>query len=368
LANDVGKEFEHRYYGSPVVLLNIQQLQSAVYRARNKAFSDWESQIRQFPLAFCDPSEANPKLFFRFMLDIVQDGQIQKIVGWAHPDLLFLQRCGRSALFIDGTFRIVPQGFYQLLIIMIHSRAHNVFVPVWFVLLPNKTEDIYHNALQTIISASNWKLEASTVTCDFEAGLLAACRTHFCGETQSPPAQMVACLFHFKQALRRKMGDLGISQQLIVEFCHKNGPFDLLSVIPPDEIVSKGIPYIRSQFNTGKYASDFDRFWKYFEKQWIKTVSPLTWNVHHLIHDPYQRELLINRTNNPLERFNRKLNDHFPSAHPSMAMFVETLATISNEYVQLLGNIAQGRQTPPPDYVVYVPEVPDTYSSFTPAK
>jgi hypothetical protein len=53
LANKVRKAFEQEYAGKPVVLLNIQQLQSAVYRARTKSFSDWESQICQFPLAFC---------------------------------------------------------------------------------------------------------------------------------------------------------------------------------------------------------------------------------------------------------------------------------------------------------------------------
>jgi hypothetical protein len=37
---------------------------------------------------------------------------------------------------------------------MIHSRAHNVFVPVCFLLSPGKTEDIYHHAIQTTISAS----------------------------------------------------------------------------------------------------------------------------------------------------------------------------------------------------------------------
>ena len=200
LANEVRMEFEKIYDGSPVVLLNLQQLQSAVYRSRTKGFSDWGSQIRQYPLAFCDPQQSNPKLFSRFMLDIVLDGKIVKIVGWAHPNLLFLLRDGRSPLFIDGTFRVVPVGFYQLLVLMVYSCAHNVFVPTWFILLPGKSEDIYHHAFQNAISASNWKLEASTVTCDFELGILQAAKTHFCGTTQSPPATLVGCLFHFKQA------------------------------------------------------------------------------------------------------------------------------------------------------------------------
>jgi hypothetical protein len=74
------------------------------------------------------------------MLDVVLDGEIYKIVGWAHPSLLFLLRGGRAPLYIDGTFKVVPNGSYQLLIIMIHSPAHNIFVPVWFVLLPGRKE------------------------------------------------------------------------------------------------------------------------------------------------------------------------------------------------------------------------------------
>ena len=111
LAGQVRMEFEQQYEGKPVVMLDIEQLQSAIYRSRNKEFSDWESQIRSFPLAFCDPTVSNPRLFFRFMLDVVMDGEIKKLVGWAHPSLLFLLRGGRAPLYIDGTFKVVPNGF-----------------------------------------------------------------------------------------------------------------------------------------------------------------------------------------------------------------------------------------------------------------
>ena len=42
---------------------------------------------------------------------------------------------------------------------------------------------------------------------------------------------------------------------------------------------------------------------------------------------------LINRTNNPLERFNRKMNDSFPTPHPTKTSFVETIRQISDDYV-----------------------------------
>lgn len=205
------------------------------------------------------------------------------------------------------------------------------------------------------------------MTCDFEVGLLKACQTHFCGTTQSPPARIVACLFHFKQALRRKMIELGIPKPLIHSLCKSNGLLELLTVIPPEDIITKGIPFIRSQLAVGKYSSNFERFWKYFESQWMKQCGPHVWNLYHLLNDPTKQEVLLNRTNNPLERFNRKLNEHFPHAHPSMPMFVETLAGIANEYVHLLENIAQGRQQPPVDYVIPIYEIPPEYSTFIPS-
>jgi hypothetical protein len=40
---------------------------------------------------------------------------------------------------------------------------------------------------------------------------------------------------------------------------------------------------------------------------------------------------------------------------------------ISNDYVQLLENIAQGRQNPPAEYVVPIHEIPAEYTTFDPS-
>lgn len=45
------------------------------------------------------------------------------------------------------------------------------------------------------------------------------------------------------------------------------------------------------------------------------------------------------RTNNPLERFNRKLNSAFPTAHPSLPVFVATINRIASEYVEELSDV-----------------------------
>jgi len=40
--------------------------------------------------------------------------------------------------------------------------------------------------------ASDWKLEALTVSCDFESALITQCQLQF------PKAKIIGCLFHWK--------------------------------------------------------------------------------------------------------------------------------------------------------------------------
>ena len=62
-----------------------------------------------------------------------------------------------------------------------------------------------------------------------------------------PKSPIVGCLFHFKQAIHRKLKELAISSEEIVFFM-RPGMLDILTLIPPEEIVTFGIPYVRSGF------------------------------------------------------------------------------------------------------------------------
>lgn len=68
--------------------------------------------------------------------------------------------------------------------------------------------------------------------------------------------------------------------------------------------------------------------------------NPKVWNVHSFVTENSEFKM-INRTNNPLERFNRKMNDSFPTSHPTMTSFVETIREISDTYVSDLSRIAK---------------------------
>ena len=80
-------------------------------------------------------------------------------------------------------------------------------------------------------------------------------------------------------------------------------------------------------------------------------------------------EILINRTNNPLERFYRELKKRI-SLRPSMPEFITVIKAISNEYVIEIKNIARlgGRvkkhQKPRRKEKATEHKIPDDYINF----
>lgn len=52
-------------------------------------------------------------------------------------------------------------------------------------------------------------------------------------------------------------------------------------------------------------AGKWDTFWDdYFERQWMNNVPPSSWNIHDASDEVKD---FINRTNNPIETYNRRL-------------------------------------------------------------
>jgi len=47
-----------------------------------------------------------------------------------------------SEIFIDGTFKVAPKNWYQLLNIFI-DKKHNIYMPLAFIILNTKSEEIY---------------------------------------------------------------------------------------------------------------------------------------------------------------------------------------------------------------------------------
>lgn len=277
-------------------------------------------------------------------------------MGWGHPSLFGVLN-GNGQLFVDCTFRIVPKPFYQCMIIMVYDAQTRVYVPVMYILLTSKTEDLYWHALHWVIVTAGCRLDPKIVSCDFEKAL------HNAVSNQFRSSSICGCLFHWKQALPRKMKEYKIDDEQIEMSMTKNC-LGILTIIPQSEIKVKGIPFVRSCIpeTEGRNKSKWNAFWKYFDRFWMSSPTFIkTWNIHHMDID-----LLQNRTNNPLERYNRTLNSKFATAHPNLLSFVKALEIESRSQVKRLNDIRGGNAVAPELRGVTIPEIPPMYNNFVP--
>ena len=228
LANECLEFFLQKYIHQAVNALTISQLSGLVYRSRSKEFYDWESIIQSHPLVHC--SDTDERLFLQFNANICVGGDMmQKIIGWAHPDILFHCQNYPMNLFIDCTFH-VPKGFEQCLIIIVYLPQFDEYVPLTWILLQSKSRNTYQAALMHCIAMCDWRLRAHSICTDFETGLYQASISNF------PEAKSILCYFHWKQAIRRKLISLKLPDLIVSRLIGEGGLLELLTYIDEADI------------------------------------------------------------------------------------------------------------------------------------
>jgi hypothetical protein len=94
-----------------------------IKRARAIEFGGALDSLRSFPLNAV--SITDKALFFQFSLHVSIKGHVQNIIGWGHPKLMFHLAAGPVQVFVDCTFKVVPLGFSQVLLIMVYLAAYS---------------------------------------------------------------------------------------------------------------------------------------------------------------------------------------------------------------------------------------------------
>ncbi|KAK1942827.1 hypothetical protein P3T76_005464 [Phytophthora citrophthora] len=316
--------------------LSEPQVLRRVYRARNRHFSgDVHGAIEIPPLSTALNEAVS---FFQFHHVTANRENLNKptrLFGWAHPSLISLLFYHGTTIFIDGTFRCVVSGYKQCVIVMVHDRASGLYVPVYYVLSTSRTGDSFWDIIHFVVQGTDQQIEPAEVVCDFESALIQAVQSRF------PNGIVIGCLLHWKQALRRAMKRFLLSEEECAIAMSK-GVLDMLTVID-HSLVKRCIKWVKLEIRrrcaeAGITYSNvkWRGFWGYFNRTWMEQYDMSVWNVAGLNNE------LIARTNNPLKRFNRELNNHFPKPRPSTAIFVGVIKTISAEYVQRLADIPRG--------------------------
>ena len=133
-------------------------------------------------------------------------------------------------LFIDGTFKICPKNYYQLVNIFGFNKNKNFYMPLNYILLTSKNEELYTEAFEHLIrliqSHTNIKsFDDVKITADFELGLRKSIKKVFRGSLLN------GCFFHYCKAIWKKIKALHLFKKenrintLIIAFILKAYPF-----------------------------------------------------------------------------------------------------------------------------------------------
>ncbi|KAE9529659.1 hypothetical protein AGLY_011755, partial [Aphis glycines] len=144
--------------------------------------------------------------------------------------------CCQEKIFMDGTFSYCPKYFYQLF--TIHTVENGNYIPLVFLLLPNKETKIYEQAFNSLIEVCTSKLsihfQPKICIVDFEQSIHKAVLTVW------PNIILRGCRFHLSQSWWRKIQNLGLS----IEYKNHSSEigkwlkwiFDLLELLEPKNV------------------------------------------------------------------------------------------------------------------------------------
>ena len=132
--------------------------------------------------------------------------------------------------FMDGTFKIVPQLFFQLY--TVHVLHNGGTVPCVYALLPRKEEATYEHLFREIKSLAP-QAAPSSIMLDFEKAAINAAGRIFTG------AEIKCCFFHLSQNIFRQVQENGLQNRYRddAEFALGVRMVAATAFVPVDQIV-----------------------------------------------------------------------------------------------------------------------------------
>lgn len=213
----------------------------------------------------------------------------------------------------DGTFRVCPKLYKQVYIVH-EVDSEGTALPLIYALLPNKQENTYMRFFTALSRKMDDVGIGKNVVVDFEGNPIKAVRLAF------PRAHVFACLFHLSKSIQRNMShalDERYDEDINTEIQVRR--LAALSFLPPSEVQSL-FATIRSK--VPRSDKDMLALYSYFEQTYIGTLSDRPDYPVQLWSSFYKVTNDIPRTSNIAESFNRKLNWSAACDHPSLWNFI----------------------------------------------
>ena len=112
-----------------------------------------------------------------------------------------------SHWYVDSTFHVVPDDFYQLLVIVVYDDVTDSYMPCCYCLASRKNQHIYYKIFRDIKEILEDNHDLESITLDFEQSQIDGAGKVF------PNLKFIGCKFHFMQALLRKAQKKGLMNE-----------------------------------------------------------------------------------------------------------------------------------------------------------
>lgn len=278
--------------------LTIEKIGRNCRRLKNNKYPKNPRSANDIRAAFEDPeliekfafNLRKTKMFYVDTVDVGESSHFTMFASYECIDMIkkHIAPQNRNYL-VDGTFKVTPSGFYQLLVIHIECKNEvcSLFlirllkclilfingpffllkvIPVFYVLMTGKTARLYKEVFQ-YIETKIFKLKPAKFMADFEAGLRKAISEFY------PEAVLCGCWYHFCAAIRRKLLSLSLYELTLNDpmcrFIYRS--ILSLPLLPPGSILP-GYNVIKRTAKRNDLYETFEPMFKYFESYWLALV------------------------------------------------------------------------------------------------
>ena len=247
-----------------------------------------------------------------------------------------------NVIFMDGTFKSCPKGFYQIYNILGRDVTTGVIIPLFHILMSKKSYDSYYYIFSFIKSIfANYSLiidfKKMYFMLDFEKASRKALKDNF------PEADIKGCYYHYAKALWAKAKKYGLTRKIIAfETYTLIFSFKIYQFIP----VKDKNDYLNEIYTIYADKQEYKKFIKYFTKNWK--------NCNFLDFEELDKDQIKERTDNVSENFNKNLNKLICRPHPKVSYLVEKLKEYTvKQYNSLIESRILKNEKEPTGYNIY---------------
>jgi hypothetical protein len=138
-----------KYAGQAIKVLTRQQSIRVVYGARSAMYGGDVVRAIEMPINH-NLSTTDERPFLQFNTAFMTKNTMQRITGFAHPERMGILKYPGISLYIDGTFKVCPKPYYQIVIVMAYEPNVDVYTPIFYVLSTVKCDWSYWNIFSWI--------------------------------------------------------------------------------------------------------------------------------------------------------------------------------------------------------------------------